>query len=85
MECPDINSVVLCGRDHDTVIKWIENRINNWVCMPNEGLEEVGSACLRIIVPHLNKVVFTSCQHEATIYGKVCACDGSFVYCAKLS
>ena len=53
--------------------------------MPNESLEEVGSARLRIIVPHLDQIVFSPCQHEATICRKIRACDGSFVHSTELS
>ena len=85
MKLPDVDSVVLCCRDNHTIVEWVENCINQWIGVPNEGLEKVGYALLSIIIPNFQEVVLSSRKHVATVKREVSASDSTFMYGTEFS
>ena len=67
MELPDINAIILCGRDHHAVFKRIENSVDQRVCVANEGLEVIRHRFLCLVIPNLKQVVLPTGEHKATI------------------
>ena len=85
MELPDVYAIVLSCSDDHTVIIWVEESLQDWESVPNESLVEGRDVLLSIIVPHLDKVIFSSSEHEASVLTEVSACDGSSMNRAQLS
>ena len=85
VELPDINSIILTGRDHHSVIGWVEHSLHDGVSVTNESLEVVWYWFLSIIIPYLDEVIISTGEHESTIKGKICRGDCTFVDWLKLT
>ena len=53
--------------------------------MTDEGLVEEGNCFLCIIIPHLDKIVFTSCKHISTVIREISRSASSSVHRCELS
>ena len=77
MELPKVNTVFLCDRNDTVTIEWVESDICHRICVANKSLEVIRDRLLCIVVPNLQKIVFTASQHIASVETQIRAVDST--------